>query len=256
MENLKIIIVTQARVGSSRFPEKVLKSIAETTMLGMHLERLNRSKRANKIIVATTFEEKSIEIISIAENCGAAAFQGSTNDVLDRFYQAVLQDNPDIVVRVTSDCPLIDASIIDNVVDLLIKNNLDYASNILIESFPDGQDVEVFTFKALETAWKQAILPSEREHVTPYIRKNCDFNDGKIFKAQNLDAPKNYNAIRMTVDEPNDLITVKILVENLGSDKRWLDYAKFIEVNVNSLTNQEITRNEGYKKSLIQDTNE
>ena len=139
---------------------------------------------------------------------------------------------------------------------LLIQKKLDYAANILIEAFPDGQDVEVFTFEALKTAWKNATLPSDREHVTPYIRKNCDFNGGNLFKAQNFDSSKSYNAIRMTVDEPKDLATIQLLIDKLGTDKTWLEYASFIEKNTSIIQNQEIVRNEGYLKSLISDNNE
>ena len=256
MATLKIVIVTQARIGSSRFPEKVLQILGNSTLLGQHIYRLKKSKLATDIVVATTFEEKSQKIIDIALNNSVKCFQGSTTDVLDRFYQSVFAIQPDLVVRVTSDCPLIDAELIDEVIQIAIDNNLDYGANILAEEFPDGQDVEVFKFSALEKAWNDAKIPSDREHVTPYIRKNCDFNGGVLFKSLNLNAPKNYNHIRMTVDEPDDLDTIKILVENVGIDARWMEYVKFIEQNYDKLENQSIIRNEGYLKSLKNDLNE
>lgn len=245
-----ILIVTQARVGSSRFPEKVLKKLGRSTLLGTHIYRLKRSKKATKILVATTNETKSNDIVKIARDHSVEFFNGSTENVLDRYYQATKKHKSDYVVRVTSDCPLIDGILIDSVVEMVIKNDLDYGSNTLIDSYPDGQDVEVFKFGALEKAWNEATLPSEKEHVTSYIKKNCDFNKGSLFKSMNLGAVKNYTNIRMTVDEPSDLDAIKILIKNLGIDKRWQEYAEYILGNAVKFNNQNITRNEGYLKSL------
>ena len=167
---MKVLLITQARIGSTRFPGKVTKMIGNTTLLGLHLQRVKESKKVTDWIVATTYENGVEQIIDIANNAGVKVYQGELNDVLDRFYQAALPYQPDYVVRVTSDCPLVDAHLIDEVIDLTIRNEADYGANILKEEFPDGQDVEVFTFKALEKAWNEAKLSSEREHVTPYIR--------------------------------------------------------------------------------------
>lgn len=253
MEDLKIFIVTQARVGSSRFPKKVLKKIGKETMLSLHLKRLQKSKLATKIIVATTHEIGADKIISISEKLGVSSFQGSTQDVLDRFYKSVVNEKPDFIVRVTSDCPLIDPSLVDNVIEMTINNKLDYGANILKEEFPDGQDVEVFTFNALKKAWEEATLPSDREHVTPYIRKNSSFNQGQLFESKNFDAPNNFNHLRMTVDEPADLETIKILIDKLGDNETWETYSEYIIQNNSKLKSQSIVRNEGYLKSLNKD---
>lgn len=256
MVNKKIIIVTQARVGSSRFPEKVLQPLGKGTLLSTHLNRLKQSKIASKIIVATTFEEKSSEIIRIAKELDIEVYQGSTNDVLDRFYNAVKDMNADYIVRVTSDCPLIDAQLIDKVILFAIQNNLDYAANVFNVPYPDGQDIEVFKFSILEKAWHEATLSSDREHVTPYIWKNSTIKGGNLFKSGNYDAPANYNHIRMTVDEPEDLNTIKILLENLGDEETWNVYTDFLINNLNLFKNQQIKRNEGYVKSLNNDEHE
>lgn len=253
MVDLKIFIVTQARVGSSRFPKKVLKKIGKETMLSLHLKRLQKSKLATKIIVATTHEIGADKIISISEKLGVSSFQGSTQDVLDRFYKSVVNEKPDFIVRVTSDCPLIDPSLVDNVIEMTINNKLDYGANILKEEFPDGQDVEVFTFNALKKAWEEATLPSDREHVTPYIRKNSSFNQGQLFESKNFDAPNNFNHLRMTVDEPADLETIKILIDKLGDNETWETYSEYIIQNNSKLKSQSIVRNEGYLKSLNKD---
>lgn len=253
---MKVIIVTQARIGSSRLPGKVLKKINNQSLLHIHLSRLKKSKLASKIIVATTFEDGVEQIIEIGNKMSVDVLQGSTDDVLDRFYQSVKEFTPDYVVRVTSDCPLIDAEVIDQVINLAISGDYDYCSNVLVQDYPDGQDVEVFKMKALTQAWNEAKESHEREHVTPYIWKNSDFNGGNLFKSADLAAPSNYNAIRMTVDEPLDFEVVKLLIETLGTEKGWMDYTQFIMDNPELIKNADIIRNEGYLKSLLKDSHE
>jgi spore coat polysaccharide biosynthesis protein SpsF len=250
MERNKVIVITQARIGSTRFPAKVLQKIGNDSLLAIHLRRLKKSTLAEKIIVATTLEEGSDNIVAIAHAEGALAFKGSTEDVLDRFYQAAKNQHPEYVVRVTSDCPLIDGLLLDEVIKMTIENNLDYGSNTLMEQYPDGQDIEVIRWGTLERAWKEAKLNSEREHVTPYIRKNADYNGGTIFKAKNFQAPFNCSKIRMTVDKPEDLEAIKILITKLGVEKSWKEYTEYIINNPNEFSNQEILRNEGYLKSI------
>jgi spore coat polysaccharide biosynthesis protein SpsF (cytidylyltransferase family) len=169
---LKTVLITQARTGSTRLPDKVLMEVNQTPLLKIHLDRLKESKNVDKIIVATTNSAKDNIIEKLALDWGYEVYRGSENDVLDRFYQAVKDINTLWVVRVTSDCPLIDPLFVDKVIEVTQSNDKDYGSNVIDETFPDGQDVEVFKFTALETAWKSAIKESEREHVTPYIRNN------------------------------------------------------------------------------------
>lgn len=250
MEQVKVVAITQARVGSTRLPRKVLLPLGDETLLGVHLKRLSQAKSIDKCIVATTDEEGSQSIVNIAKSIGISSFQGSLNDVLDRFYQAALIFRPTHVVRVTSDCPLIDPELIDSVVKEAINEGYDYFTNALVEDFPDGQDVEVFTFKALEKAWNEATTKTEREHVTPYIRNNSSFNGGSLFESADYFAPENFNHVRMTVDEAIDLEVMQWLVKQLGTDKDWLTYAKYMLANQHQLANANIQRNEGYTKSL------
>lgn len=172
------ILITQARSGSTRLPGKILKEINDESLLEIHLKRLNKCKNVSKIIVATTDKPEDKVIYDNAINQSFNSFRGSESDVLDRFYQALRNEKTDWIVRVTSDCPLIDPELVDNIIDFAIEKNVDYCANILIENFPDGQDIEVFKFSALENAWENAELLSEREHVTPYIRSNSDFKGG------------------------------------------------------------------------------
>ena len=250
---IKTILVTQARVGSTRLPGKVLKEVDEKTLLQIHLERLKKCKNITEIIVATTDKEEDLVIFEKVNAWGFNTTRGSELDVLDRFYQAVKDRNPDWVVRVTSDCPLIDPTIIDAVITFAKMNDVDYCSNTLIEHFPDGQDVEIFKFSALEKAWKEATLTSEREHVTPYIRNNSDINNGKLFSAVNLPSPTNYSDVRMTVDEPKDFELITKLIRKLGTEKSWLEYTNYIIENNLQNINKTIIRNEGYLKSIKND---
>lgn len=242
---MKIIGVTQARIGSSRLPEKVLLTINGKSLLAYHLERFKKSQEVGQWIVATTDENDSDRICEIAEASGMSSYKGSLNDVLDRFYQAVKEEKPDYIVRVTSDCPLIDAQLIDETVAFCIKNNLDYFSNTIGEIYPDGLDAEVFSFRSLEEAWNKATLPADREHVTPYIRRNFGSSI-----TNNTTSDKKYSALRMTVDEPKDFEMISILIQKLGSDLPWKNYADYLLENpqIRNINNS-IFRNAGYMKS-------
>lgn len=250
---LKTVLITQARSGSTRLPGKILKKINNESLLEIHLKRLNKCNNVSKIIVATTNKPEDKVIYDYAVDLGFNSFRGSESDVLDRFYQAVRNEKPDWIVRVTSDCPLIDPILVDKLINFAHNNNRDYCSNTLIENYPDGQDIEVFKFSALESAWKNANLSSEREHVTPYIRNNSDFKGASIFKALNYPCGSNYSQIRMTVDEPRDFDLIKVLINNLGTDKTWLEYTNHIIKNDLNKINNSIIRNEGFLKSIKND---
>ncbi|MGX7668334.1 glutamate-1-semialdehyde 2,1-aminomutase [Flavobacterium pedocola] len=241
---MKIIGVTQARIGSSRLPGKVLLEIEGKSLLAYHLERAKASVLVTDWRVATTDEKDSGKICDIAEEAGIRSYQGDLNDVLDRFYQAVKEENPEYVVRVTSDCPLIDAKLIDETVKFCLDNQLDYHSNQSQEAYPDGLDVEVFTFKSLEEAWKTATNVADREHVTPFIRRN-----GKT-KIADEKVDKKYAALRITVDEASDFEVISHLVKALGAKEPWQVYADYLlqHKEIQSI-NHAILRNEGYMKS-------
>ncbi len=250
---IKTVLITQARSGSTRLPGKVLKEIGGKSLLQIHLNRLKECKTVSKIIVATTNKPEDEIIYNKAIKWGFDVSRGAELDVLDRFYKAVKNENPDWVVRVTSDCPLIDSKLVDDIIRFVQKTNVDYGSNTLVERFPDGQDVEIFKFSALETAWKNAQLQSDREHVTTYIRNNSDFNGGTMFRAINYPCEFDYSKIRMTVDEIRDFELIEKLIENLGMDKTWLEYTNYIIKNDLTKVNNSIIRNEGLQISLKND---
>jgi spore coat polysaccharide biosynthesis protein SpsF len=248
---LKILAITQARVGSSRLPEKILKKIDGKSLLSIHLNRILQSKHITNLKVATTTEVGVEQIIDICNECGVSFYQGSLNDVLDRFYQTALPENPDWVVRLTSDCPLIDPIVIDNIIEVALHYNLDYTSNTLNPTYPDGIDVEVFKFSALQKAYNEAKLTSEREHVTPYIWKNSDIKGGEIFKAYSFEYNQDYSDIRLTVDTLEDFEVVEKLIQIESTSKDWLSYVNTLN-NLPEIKeiNQKYSRNEGYAKSL------
>lgn len=251
---MKVLLITQARIGSTRLPGKVLLPIGEETLLSVHLKRLKECTTINQIVVATTFEDGVESLIDICREAEVDYYQGSLEDVLDRFYQAAVQYRPDWVVRVTSDCPLLDPGVVDQVVRKAIESDVDYCANIITEDFPDGQDVEVFKLSALERAWNEATFKSEREHVTPFIRNNSDLKGGELFTAYDVKCHSNFNSIRMTVDEKADLIAIRRLIDELGISSTWEEYVEYIIKHFDSIGNKDIIRNEGYQKSLTKDT--
>lgn len=251
--DLKTVLITQARSGSTRLPGKILMEVNGKSLLEIHLERLKKCTKVSKIIVATTVESADEIIYNNAISWGFAASRGSENDVLDRFYQASKNENADWIVRVTSDCPLLDPNLVDDIISYAHSNDYDYVCNGLIENFPDGQDVEVFRFSALETAWKHAKLNSEREHVTPYIRNNADGKGENSFTTFNYPCDADYSHIRMTVDEPKDFDLIKYLIKKQGTKKTWLEYTNYIIENNLTKLNEGIIRNEGFLKSLKKD---
>lgn len=250
---IRTVLVTQARSGSSRLPGKVLKKVGGKSLLQIHLERLSKCTKVSEIIVATTDKPEDLVIYDKAIKWGFKASRGSELDVLDRFYQALKGEKADWVVRVTSDCPLLDPILVDDIIEFVQKEDADYGANGIVENFPDGQDVEVFKFSALEEAWENAKLKSEREHVTPYIRSHSNINKGHLFKVISYPCDFDFSKIRMTVDEPSDLELIKLLINKLGIDKSWLEYTNYIIEHGLTKINSQIIRNEGLLKSLKND---
>jgi spore coat polysaccharide biosynthesis protein SpsF len=249
------VLITQARTGSTRLPGKVLLKVNGDELLKIHLKRLKKCTKVNQIIVATTTNESDNVIIDICKSCGFDYFRGSEDDVLDRFYQAVKNIEPKWIVRATSDCPLIDPTLVDAVISFAQVNNVDYASNTILEIFPNGQDIEVFKFAALKTAWENAKLKSDREHVTPYIKAHSNIFNKDTFLVINFPSAKNYGEVRMTVDEHRDFILIEKLINDLGVDENWLTYTEYIiKYDLNKI-NANIIRNEGLLKSLKSNNN-
>lgn len=241
-------------MGSTRLPGKVLKLIKGKPLLWYLIKRIELVKTPHKFIIATGPLEKNKEIVDFAESFGINYYIGSENDVLDRYYRAAIEYQGDIIVRITSDCPLIDPEIIDKGLNIFLNNNYSYLSNCHPDyTYPDGYDVEIFTMEALETAWKKAVLPSEREHVTPYIWKNEKREFFLSSFANNVDLSK----FRLSVDEPEDFMLISKIIEKFYDN--WInvrlnDIIRFLLNNPELLElNRDIKINEGYLRSLKKD---
>jgi len=221
------------------------------TVLERVISRVRAAKLVDEVVVATTLDRKDLPIVAWCATNGIRVFCGSEDDVLDRFYQAARLIQPEVLLRITADCPLIDPEIIDQVVSLRHKDNLDYANNVEHETFPDGLDVEVMKWEALERAWKEATLGSEREHVTPYIRNHPEF-----FRLEVLDHEPSLAGMRWTLDRSEDFQFLKQVIAELGDETCTLKAVLRLLQKKPELCkiNGSIVRNEGYFKSLANDS--
>nr|WP_207280525.1 glycosyltransferase family protein [Thermanaerovibrio acidaminovorans] len=248
-----ILAVLQARVSSRRLPRKVIKEILGVPMILRQVERIKRSARVDQLVVATSLDASDDVLCDLCERSGLDVYRGSLNDVLDRFYRACLPYAPDHVVRLTGDCPLADPAVIDLVIDEHLKCGSQYTSNTLEPTFPDGLDVEVMAFSALRDAFEEATLPSEREHVTPFIYKHPD-----RYRLVNVRRKgDNLSHMRWTVDDERDFELVSKIYEALyplRPDFSSEDVLRLLEAQQELKgINSGAVRNEGYLKSLEED---
>lgn len=207
--------VLQARTASTRLPNKVLLPILGRPMLARQIERIQRATSLERLIVATSRSASDDAIERMCATVDIECFRGSEDDVLDRFYQAAHAFGaPTFMVRLTGDCPLTDPAIIDAVVRTLVDRDLDYVSSALVPTYPDGLDVEAIRFTALEEAWRQAHLPSEREHVTQFL-----LNHPERFRIGDVRGASDLSSLRWTVDEPEDFELVTQIYEQLYPTK-------------------------------------
>ncbi len=248
-----ILGLVQARVSSSRLPGKVLKPLAGAPMLLRQMERVMQSKKIDICVVATSTESSDDPIEALCASKGIRCFRGSLDDVLDRMYQAALPFNADHIVRMTGDCPLIDPEIIDRVIEMHTRGGHDYTTNAKAPfTFPDGLDVEVLRRDAFESAWREATLPSQREHVTPFVSKNPErFKIGKYQNSENL------GHLRWTVDEQEDYELVSKIYDALyfkNPNFTTGDVLQLLSERGELLQiNSHIARNEGKKSSELAD---
>jgi len=239
---VKTVAIVQARMGSTRFPNKVMQPICGTPMIELLLERLSQARQIDQIMLATSSDPCNEPLAEYVRSLGFEVYQGSEDDVLDRYYRAAKAAGADVVVRITGDCPLIDPRLVDAVVGRFRENDVDYVSNTMPPTYPDGLDTEVFTFKALETAWSQAEGPRLREHVTPYIRVS------KQFVRANLASETNNSGERWTVDEPEDFEVIRKVFEHFNPrrDFSWLEVLALRQEHPELFTaNRHLIRNEG-----------
>jgi|TARA_B110000438_G_scaffold300360_1_gene352577 spore coat polysaccharide biosynthesis protein SpsF (cytidylyltransferase family) len=247
----KITCIIQARTGSKRFPNKVLEEIENLPMICHIINRIKKAKKVNQIILATSNTKSDKILLDIAKKFEIIAFAGSENDVLDRFFNSAKLYAANPIIRITGDCPLVDPVLLDNMIDFFQKSDYDYVSNTIDRTFPDGLDIEIFSFETLKKSHDESKWSSEREHVTPYILKNKN-----KFKMYNYRNTQNLSNLRWSVDEKNDLLMIKQIFQEMRPNQYFSteDVLKILSEKPNiSKINSNIEINEGYKKSLQND---
>ncbi len=248
--NEKVSAIIQARMGSTRLPEKIMKPLAGKPALWHVINRLGYSKNIDEIIIATTINNEDSVIEEFCRDYKVTCFRGSEQDVLDRYYQAATKFSVDHIVRITSDCPLIDPCVVDEVVAGYFEGNYDLYG--LGNEFPDGLDCVIFSYPVLKNTWKNASLPSEREHVGPYMEKHPEkYRTGRLNKFKGL------SHHRWTLDEQADLRFLEEIFNRLYREEEIFLTQEILDLLEKEpqlmALNSHIIRNEGYLKSLTDD---
>ena len=239
---MKVVALVQARLGSIRLPEKVLRTIVNKPMVEILLNRLSMSTEIDEIVVATSNNKENDKLQSFVESLDFRCTRGSEEDVLGRFFDSARLSEADIVVRITGDCPLVDAELVDKCIRGYKESEVDYFSNIQPATFPDGLDIEVLSMQSLEQANKEATSNYDREHVTTYIRNSDNFSKCSIQNHEDLSKQ------RWSVDEPEDLELITKIFEHFSPDIHfsWKRVAELIELKPDLFKlNQFIKNNEG-----------
>ena len=239
---MKVLAIVQARMGSTRLPNKVMREVDGIPLIELLLARLSHSIEIDQIVLATSIDSRNIPLVNHVTSLGYQSFQGSENDVLERFYFAAQQFSGDIIIRITGDCPLIDPQLVDEAIRKFKTNSVDYLCNTNPPTFPDGLDIEAFTFAALQRAYNESNTSSDREHVTPYIRESGHFS------TMNVASDTDFSNLRWTVDEDQDLEVVRFVVEHFTPNRlfSWKDVLEVYKTHsVELKRNSAIARNEG-----------
>ncbi len=239
---MKIAAIVQARMGSSRLPGKVMKSIQDMPMIEILIKRLSKSKLVHQIIVATSTNDENTPLVNHLESMNIKCEIGSEENVLSRYYNAAKKNQIDIIVRITGDCPLVDANIVDRCIKEFIDKDVSYISNVSPCTFPDGLDVEVFSFESLEDAYLNNTLSTEKEHVTPYIINS------ENYKKSNIKHSKDLSKSRWTVDEMLDFEVIKEVFNYFSPNIyfSWEEVVKLETENPDMFSkNVNLNRNDG-----------
>lgn len=223
---MRTVAIIQARMGSTRLPGKVLLPLGPETVLASVVHRVRRAKLLESVVVATTQESRDDATIAECQRLGVNFFRGSETDVLDRYHRCARHEQAGAVVRITSDCPLIDPDVVDATIRVFLEERADYASNVWPRRFPRGLDTEVFTMAALERASRDASEPHQREHVTPYF-----YEHPEIFRISSFTADADYSKHRWTLDTPEDLELVRAIYcfFNPGESFGWREVLALVE---------------------------
>lgn len=245
------LVILQARNNSSRLPRKVLKKVNGISLLEMECKRILNSKKINELVIATTKNKEDDGIVKLANQLKINVFRGSENNVLERYYHAALKyssTNHLVIIRLTGDCPLMDPMLIDEMIENYIEDPMDYLSNTMKPTYPDGLDIEVFTFESLKYAQENAVYPSHKEHVTLYIKEN------DRFKKRNYTSDTDFSQYRFTVDEAADFEFISQVIEKINDPTLSFSYLDVINlltkypdlININ----KDLIRDSGLIRSL------
>ncbi len=237
---MQFSIIIQARLGSTRLSGKILKNYKNYNLLNVLVKRLKRSKKVKDIIIVTTRLKEDDKIVKFCQSNSIKFFRGSENNVLNRYYNASKKYNVKNIIRITSDCPLIDPIILDKMIIEFKKKKLDYLSNTYPEpsTYPDGMDIEIFTFNSLKLANRYSTKKSEKEHVTVYIRKNnkfktfrTDLNKDKSNYRLTVDYLKDFNLFKKIIDQFKQkifFVSMNEIIKFLDKNPRMIKYQKKI----------------------------
>ncbi|MCX6722591.1 MAG: glycosyltransferase family protein [Candidatus Staskawiczbacteria bacterium] len=252
---MKIVAIIQARMGSTRLPGKMMLKILGKPIIEHVFERIKDSQLINEIWLATTLNAEDNVLADWADSKGKKVYRGSSDDVLERYWQTAKQAGADIVVRITGDCPLHDSEVIDSVINKFLSGGFDYVSNAHPPTYPDGLDTEVFSFQALEKSWEEAKLKSEKEHVTPYIWKNSE-----KFKIDNVSNEIDLSKERWTLDTKEDFLFIDNILKECATRGVKVNFKNVLDILESFPHWREINsvyqRNEGYQKSINEDFKE
>ena len=213
---MKKVVIVQARMTSTRLPGKVMKIVCDKPLLEHLINRLRRVKYADQVVIATTVNDTDNQIVNLCKELGTLYYRGSEEDVLGRYYEAAVEYGGDIIIRITSDCPVIDPEVVDSLINFYTNNieKYDYVSNTLKRTYPRGMDVEVFPFSILKEAHEEAKKEREREHVTPFIVYNP-----MRYRLSNIEYSENFSHYRWTVDTSEDFHLITKILNALYNEK-------------------------------------
>jgi spore coat polysaccharide biosynthesis protein SpsF len=255
MEKIMNIAILQVRMDSTRLPKKAMLEVNNKGLLQYQCERIQKSKTIDNLIIATTISQSDEPIVQFSIDNDIEYFRGSINNVLQRYYLCIKEfkeknNIQDVnIIRLTGDCPLIDFEVIDEVVEYFCNNKYDYVSNNIIPTYPDGLDVEVCSYEALEKSYLNAKLDYEKEHIFQYIKNNDKFSK------YNYKSKYDFSHLRFTIDEEKDFILIKKILENLYLENKYFTYLDVVSyMSKNPLLfniNSDIVRDEGLLKSKM-----
>lgn len=252
------VAIIQARIASSRLPGKVLFELGGRPLIAVMLERLRRARRLDSIVVATGEGSENDALESVVAERGFPVFRGPEDDVLARYAGAAAAHGADVVVRLTADCPLMDPEVVDLMVTARAERALDFCTNILPHTWPDGLDIAVFTRELLEAAAREATRPSDREHVVPWMWRESPLQGGTRFTAANITGDPDCSGHRWTVDEAADYVFMRAVAAALGPDRLvtagFKDILALLErrPEIRAL-NAGLKRDSGYARSLARE---